>query len=30
VVNYGDTAFSCQGTEVPTLGYVILKGGDAP
>ena len=30
VVNYGDTAFSYQGTEVPPLGYAILKGGDAP
>ena len=29
-VNYGNTAFSYQGTEVPTLGYAILKGGDAP
>jgi len=30
VVNYGDTVFSYQGTEVQPLGYVILKGGDAP
>ena len=30
VVNYGETVFSYQGTEVQPLGYVILKGGDAP
>ena len=30
VVNYGDKPYPYGGTEVPPLGYVILKGGDAP
>ena len=30
VVNYGDKPYPYGGKEVPPLGYVILKGGDAP